>query len=112
MLGCGQTRACVLKNQAAVLGYLEIHHRYRDIMELDKPDFNIRALLYEQFPNAKGRIRCWRKWKGNKKYIKLLLQMHDEIIPKLIFKKMEKLTDIRLPIEVIRGINNESLKAA
>lgn len=111
-LGCKQTRACVLKNKAAALGYLEVKHRYHDIMVLDKPDFNIRAMLYEQFPNAKGRIRCWRKWKGDKKYIKLVLQLHDEIISKLTFKRMEKLSAIRLPIEVVRGLHNETLKAA
>lgn len=111
-LGCKQTRACVLKNQAAALGYLEIHHRYHDIMDLEKPDFNIRAMLYEQFPNATGRIRCWRKWKGDKKYVKLVLQLHDEIVSKITFKRMEKLSAIRLPIEVVRGLHNETLKAA
>jgi hypothetical protein len=112
LLGCKQTRACVLKNKAAALGYLEIHHRYLDILELDKPDFNVRALLYEQYPDTKGKIRCWRKWKNDKKYIKLVLQLHDEIVSKITFKHIEKLSAIRLPIEIVRGLHNETLKAA
>ena len=112
ILGCKQTRACVLKNKAAKFGYLEVHHRYHDIMELDRPDFNIRAVLYEQFPKYKGRIRIWRKWKGTAKYIKLLLQLHDEIIPKLTFKRMQKLSHIHLPIEVLRSISRTVSKAA
>lgn len=112
VLGCKQTRACVLKNKAAKLGYLEVRHRYQDIMVLEKPDFNIRAALHEQFPKYKGRIRVWRKWKGKKKYIKLVLQLHDEIVPKLIFKKMQKLSHVRLPLEALRSINRPFSKAA
>lgn len=112
ILGCKQTRACEIKNKAAKLGYLEIHHRYRDILELDKPDFNIRARLDEQFPNSKGRIRIWRKWRGKQKYIKVLLQLHDEIVPKLHFKKMKKLSHVRLPIETLRSIHRLTSKAA
>lgn len=113
ILGCKQTRACVIKNKAAALGYLQVKHKYNDILVLDKPDFNVRAYLHEQFPQAAGRIRCWVKWKkDNVKYYKFVMQMHDEIISNLTFKRIEKYAAIRLPIEVIRGISSEALKAA
>lgn len=89
-LNCKQTRACVLKNKAAKLGYIEIRHRYSDILDLKKADFNIRAQLYEQFPNSNGKIRCWRKWENGKKFIRLVLQLHDEIIPKVFLKRIKK----------------------
>lgn len=112
ILGCKQTRACVIKNKAAALGYLTVKHKYRDLLVFDKPDFNVRSYIHEQFPAAKGRIRCWVKWKDNKKYYKLVLQLHDEIISHIKFKRIEKLSAIRLPIEVVRGIYNQVLTAA
>jgi len=113
ILGCKQTRACVIKNRAAALGYLQVKHKYKDILVLDKPDFNVRAYLHEQFPKAAGRIRCWLKWnESNVKYYKFVMQMHDEIVSNLTFKRIEKFDAIRLPIEVIRGIYSDVLKAA
>ncbi|PVD53598.1 hypothetical protein DC498_03510 [Terrimonas sp.] len=112
ILHCKQTRACVIKTKAADLGYLQVKHKYKDVLEFAKPDFNIRSYLHEQYPNTAGRIRCWVKWKNNQKYYKLLLQLHDEIISQIKFKRIEKLSAIHLPIEVIRGINKAALKAA
>jgi len=112
LLACKQTRACVLKQKAEALGYLESSHRYRDIKEFAKPDFHFRGQMYQQFPETKGRIRVWRKWRGDVKYYKFVLQLHDEIIPKISFKRIEKLSSIRLPVEVLRGLNNEIRKAA
>lgn len=113
ILGCKQTRACVIKNKGAALGYLQVKHKYKDILVLDKPDFNVRAYLNEQFPKAAGRIRCWLKWKeGNIKYYKFVIQLHDEIISKLSFKRISNLSAIRLPIEGIKAINNQPTLAA
>lgn len=112
LLGCKQTRACVLKNQAAALGYLQVKHRYLDLLSLQKPDFKVRSVMYEKYPEYAGRIRCWLKWQGDQKYIKLVLQMHDEIVSKITFKRIPKLSAVCLPIAVTQGINTRSLKAA
>lgn len=105
LLRCKQTRACVLKNKAVELGYLESSHRYHDIMKLEKADFAIKEMLYEQFPKIAGRIKCWRKWDGNKKYIMLVQQLHDEITCKITFKKIEKFNSIHLPFEQLKSIH-------
>jgi len=68
--------------------------------------------LYATNSNFKRRIRCWVKWKNNKKYYKLLIQLHDEIISQIKFKKIEKLSAIHLPLAVLKSINPHALKAA
>ena len=113
ILKCKQTRACVIKNTAAAMGYLQVKHRYKDLLVLDKPDFNVRSQIYEQFPKAAGRIRCWLQWnKENIKYYKFVLQLHDEIISNLKFKRIEKLSAIHLPLVIEKGIFNQTLKVA
>ena len=112
LLGCKQTRACVLKHKAAELGYLKISHRYKDIIVLDKPDFALKTMLYEQFAGMEGRVRAWRIWVNGEKYVKFLLQLHDEISCHLIFKRIEKYNAIHLPKEQAKSITIAAANAA
>lgn len=112
LLGCKPTRACILKNKAVEMGYLNVSHRYLDIMKLEKPDYSVKQMLYEQFPKIAGRVKCWRKWDGKKKYIVLVQQLHDEIACNIAFKRIEKFNTIHLPREQASSIPTAAAHAA
>jgi hypothetical protein len=88
LLGCKQTRACVLKNAAARAGYLEVKHRYLDLKEFTKPDYHYRRVLSTMDPALARRIRFFSKREGDKKVVKAVQQLRDELIPKMVFKKI------------------------
>lgn len=103
LLGCKQTRACNIKLRAEELGYLKVGHKYLDIMELPKADFQVRARIYEVHPNLKGRIRFFKKIYETHTSVKMVMQLHDEIIPLLNFHRLAKISDIKQPAAVVSG---------
>ncbi len=113
LLNCSQTRACEIKHEAVLAGYLTTGHRYADLMNLQKADFKIKVQLYLQYPNLKGKIKFWRKWDDrNVKFIKLVIQLHDEIKSHIAIQQIEKLCHLKLSFEIHRGIANNLPKAA
>jgi hypothetical protein len=90
LLGCKQTRACVLKQKAESAGYIKTVNRFKKIKVLAKKDYRIREEIYEQFPGLRGRLHFKRK-KENKKWVLYLLQQtQDEIKPKMVFATIRK----------------------
>lgn len=113
LLNCKLSRASKLKALAAKAGYLSFGHKYQDLYSSKNPDFKIRATLYEQEPSLKGKIRCFpKKNKEGEIFYKFVIQLHDEIVPLVQFKRMEKLCHLKLPNPVLPGIQKFSCKAA
>ena len=108
LLGCKKSRASKIKIDAAKEGYLTSGHRYYDLHTTSKPDFMFRPMYYDQHPHLKGKIRCFpKKNELGEKFYKFVIQQHDEIIPLIKFKKMEKLCHMKLPVEVVIGFQKK-----
>lgn len=103
LLGCKYTRACTLKNAAAAAGYLTIRHRYLDVKELDKADYLLRPTLAEQNPQLARRLKFWRQIKNGNKIVKVVQQLHDEIIPHLEYKRVAGFAALKVPFAIIKG---------
>lgn len=103
LLGCKYTRACTLKQAAADAGYITIRHRYADIKELEKADYLLRSHYAERRPEIAKRLRFWRQIKNGDKIVKVVQQLHDEIIPHIEFKRVAKFAALKVPFGIIKG---------
>jgi hypothetical protein len=114
LLGCKYTRACVLKQAAADAGYLTNRHRYADIQELEKADYAFRPMFADGKPAVGKKLRFWRQIKDGKKIVKVVQQLHDEIIPHMQFKRTAKFSALKVPFSIIKGFlpYDKSIKAA
>lgn len=114
LLGCKYTRACELKQAAAEAGYLTARHRYADIKEMDKADYMLRPMLAERSPNLAKRYRFWRQIKDGDKIVKVVQQLHDEIIPHIEYKRVAGFAALKVPFGIIKGFltNQSHAKAA
>lgn len=112
LTNCKQTRASVLKNRAAALGYLKTSHRYEDIITLTNPDYLSPVYLKEITQNKPGYIRVFPKRINGIKYYKLVRQLHDQITSLLEFKRLEKFNKIKIPRCIYIGIQKGAIKAA
>ena len=111
-LNCKYTRACQLKNAAAKAGYLTTRHRYEDIFVLEKADYNLRPMLAQKDPAYARRLRFWRQIIKGRKIVKVVRQLHDEIIPHMVYKKVTAFVSLRVPFEIIKGYFPKYKKAA
>lgn len=114
LLGCKYTRACNLKQAAAEAGYITLRKHYADIKELDEADYNLRPMLAEQRPELAKRMRFWRQKKGDRKIVKVVQQLHDEIIPHIEYKRVAGFAALKVPFGVIKSFltNPSHAKAA
>jgi hypothetical protein len=94
-LYCRQTRACELKQQAEQAGYLESKKQFKDIVVLYKPDYNIRKTINANHAELGKRVRFMTKTVNGYTVIKVVQQLHDEIIPNIRFKNVKKFSKIR-----------------
>lgn len=90
ILGCKQTRACVLKRQAASYGFLRLTKKYRHIAFLDKADFELGRARYQHMPNGHKLLFRTVEVNGIKK-VELVEQLPDEITPLLKYQSVKTL---------------------
>lgn len=115
LLGCRKTRASQLRQLAAKAGYIKTTHRFIEIKRLNKPDHNLRSFVDELHPDIRGKIR-FRKigFKGHVMVI-VLVQTHDEIIPQLQFKSINKFSNLKVAPQIKTAVakrQNQSEKIA
>jgi hypothetical protein len=101
-LGCKSTRACQLKQAAAIAGYITRRHRYEDVKELDKADYLLRHMHAETKPGEAKRIRFWRPFDKKHQKIKVVMQLHDEIIPHIKFKIVKGFAELKVPSGLLK----------
>jgi hypothetical protein len=114
LLCCKYTRACNLKKAAAKAGYITLRKHYADLKELDKADYNMRPIIAERRPELAKRMRFWRQIKNGNKMVKVVQQLHDEIIPNIEFKKIASFASLKVPFGIIKSFlpNQSHAKAA
>ena len=103
LLNCKYTRACTLKNAVAKAGYLTVRHRYKDFIKLRAADFYLRPMVSQTDPAIAKRLKFWRKWEDGVKYIQVVQQLHDEIIPQMQFKRVTAFAALKVPFGIIKG---------
>lgn len=94
LLGCKKTRASQLRQEATKARFIKTRHRFIEIARLPKPDRNIRHFLNELYPKLNGKIRFSIIGYKGLVTILVLVQSHDEIIPKLQFKTVSKFNNL------------------
>lgn len=112
LLGCKKTRASQLKQLAAKAGFIKTRHRFMEIARLPKPDYNIRHYLNELYPNLKGKIRFSMIGLKGVVTIVVLVQSHDEIVPKLQFKTISKFNNLTVAPQIKKSVTNRISEAA
>lgn len=115
LLGCSYTRACVLKMEAAAAGYLNSSHRYLDIVILTEADYNLRPSLSTYNPAFAKRLKFWPQiTKDGKRIVKVVQQLHDQIVPLIEYKRLPAFSSLQVPFGIIRGFlkTNTTTKAA
>lgn len=95
LLHCRQTRACELKQQAELAGYLTSKTKFEDITVLPKPDYHIREVFRAHHPELGKRVRFKTKMAKGKKVVAVVRQLHNEIIPNIQFKNVKRFSKIR-----------------
>jgi hypothetical protein len=94
ILSCKMTRACELKQQAEVAGYLATKEKFEEITSLYKPDFTIRKTILANHPELGKRVRFRTRCINRQTVIQVLRQMHDEIIPGIDFRNIKRFNRI------------------
>jgi hypothetical protein len=114
LLGCKYTNACNLKQAAANARYITTRHRYKDVAELLKLDYSLRANYALSKPLQAKKLRFWRQLKNGQKIVKVVLQLHDEIIPNMEFKRVSSFSALNVPFAVVKKFlpQNSSANAA
>jgi hypothetical protein len=108
LLGCRTTRASVLKQQAAKAGYIKMKHHFAEYATLTEADFHFRPNLNDRFPALAGKFRIKKvKHNGTTSY-KVLVQLHDEIIPNLAFKTVSKFNNLQVAPAIVRQLEKLS----
>jgi hypothetical protein len=111
-LGCSQTRASVLKNAAAKAGYIKVNKKFVLYTKLTRADFGLRCNINDMFPNLKGKLRVIPKSvKGFMEY-HIMVQCHDEIIPQMRFKTVNKFNNLKVSPAIVRWVDNSRDVAA
>lgn len=95
LLFCKMTRACELKQQAETGGYLKTKKRFNEIAQLTKPDFTIRKTIRQNHPELGKRVRFRTRRVRRHTVIEVLQQLHDEIVPSVEFKNIQRYNRIR-----------------
>ncbi|RPD50639.1 hypothetical protein [Paracnuella aquatica] len=96
-LNCSTTLACNMKRKAEEAGMIKTRKQFHLLDRIKEPDYKLRSYLYEQYPKLIGRIRFLGKSNREERWIEVLQQLHDEIIPKLHFKAMAKFAKLKIP---------------
>jgi hypothetical protein len=112
LLGCKKTRASQLRQLAAKAGFIKTRHRFIEIARLPKPDHNIRNYLNELYPKLQGKIRFSMIGFKGVVTIVVLVQSHDEIIPKLQFKSISKFNNLVVAPQIKKAVANRINEAA
>jgi len=89
MLDLSRTRAVELKQIAVRCGYMECNHRYQEYATIDCPDHASRRLIGYADPDITHKLRIYPGRIGGKEVIKVMEQLHDEVIPKLVFANLK-----------------------
>ncbi len=107
LLGCKKTRASQLRQEAAKARFIKTRHRFIHFATLPKPDYNVRQYLNELYPKHKGKMRfsIIPAVKGMP-YIVVVIQSHDEIIPKLQFKTISKFNNLVVAPQIKKAVAN------
>ncbi len=82
---CSPTRACQLKQQAEKDGYIQVIHKFNNLMVLPAADNFLREQIYSNYPHMKGRITFIRQKNGK---VNVVEQLFDEIIPLVQIKRL------------------------
>lgn len=112
MLDLSRTRAVELKQIAVRCGYMECNHRYQEYATLDCPDHAARRLIGYADPDITHKLRIYPGRIGGKEVIKVLEQLHDEVIPKLVFKSVklqQKPLPFRFRVKLFHAVNSPGL---
>jgi hypothetical protein len=87
LLNMAKSRASIIKNEAAKLGYLSLQHRFKLIAEFNQPFPNFIA-HYRNTTGSDEPLRVNTYIRNKKKVFQLLVQLHDQITPLIKLKKV------------------------
>lgn len=104
LLGCKKTRASELRTNAAMDGFILVKHRFQDYLEISERDYMLRNYLKEVAPHIAQRLRVKKVASNTNPRIKLMLQLHDEITPKVQFKTVNKFNRLAVPQQIKAAI--------
>jgi len=88
ILFCKPTRACELKQEAEAAGFIKAQNKFREIATFEKSDTTIRGKM--AYAEDVKRIRFKKIRRNKKNMVAMLEQLHDEIKPKVDFKKIKR----------------------
>jgi hypothetical protein len=112
LLNCKPTRASVLKNAAVKAGYIKAKHRFILYAKLSKADFSARSNLDDFYPKLRGKLRFKAVRVGRFTEYHILLQCHDEILPEVKFKTVNKFNNLQISPTIIGSLTKLQKAAA
>jgi hypothetical protein len=92
LLFCSPSRASELKIEAQKAGYIRIRKKFHELCVLGKADHKLRASYAFTNPSEAKKVRFKKVKRKGAMMVAVLIQLHDEIRPKMEFKRMEKLS--------------------
>ncbi len=103
-LNCKTTRAVQLKHAAEAAGFIKTKARYKEYARFAEADYLMKKVLADCNPSLAKRLRFTvTSGLDGKKIIIARIQLHDEILPLVRFKKISKFNNLRLGKEVKFG---------
>jgi hypothetical protein len=103
-LGCCPARASVLKNAAAKAGYIKVNKKFAFYAKFTKADFAVRSILNDLYPQLRGLFRVISKKVGGFTEYHIMVQCHDEIVPKVKFKTVSKFNNLKVSPAILRHV--------
>jgi hypothetical protein len=104
LLNWKKTRASQLRAMAAKDGFIQVKHQFQDWNEISERDFHMRNYLKDVNPHIARRLRFKKVASKTNPRIKVMLQLHDEIIPKVQFKTVNKFNRLAVPQQIKAAI--------
>lgn len=93
ILGCKQTRACVLKRQAAKHGFLNVRHHFKEIGSMAKADVRLGNARYDCIADG-HKLRFITLKVNGITTTKLVEQLTDELIPVLKYRSIRRFAKV------------------
>lgn len=96
LFNCSKSNAVKRKQAAIRANFLSFKKRWKRLKWLDKPDYNLRNNMYDNYPQLKGRIRFrWvtvieRKTRNRVRKIEVSIQRVDEASHPFLFKHIKQ----------------------
>jgi len=99
LLFCSPTRACELKHEAEKAGFIKTKKKYKEICRFPNADYWRRDAYKAAYPESGNALRFKTGTRHKKKFVLMVEQLHDEIKPRVPFKRVRKLRHLSKPVQ-------------